>query len=134
MTPIDQTIVDAGIGDCQRATTASLFNLDIDQVPNFRKYDKNWFDVYWYFLYALGYEYTGQRDPQKNTLDEDDSVGGYFDGCVESKTFPGCTHSVVVDMQGVVVHDPNPNKRWQGINILESGELKSWYGIKRREE
>lgn len=134
MTPIDQTIVCVGTGDCQRAVVASLFDLDIDQVPNFRKFpERGWFDVYWYFLYAMGYEYAGCLTPNKDRLELADSIDGYFEACVASKTFENATHAIIIDQNGVVIHDPNPNKLWQGINVLESGELKYWYAIRKRQ-
>ncbi|KAA0888741.1 hypothetical protein [Oryzomonas rubra] len=145
MTPVNQEIVDHGKGDCQRAAIASLFDLDIDQVPNFRKYpDKGWFNVLWHFLHGIGYEYLGcPSTPSKAKrpdgtwvytrapeLDPADSINGYFYGVVPSKTFKDTTHAVVIDCNGLVVHDPNPNKRWQGMNVLESGDLRCWYILK----
>jgi len=127
MKPVNQTVVDPVIGDCHRAVVASLLELDIDQVPNFIKFGNNWFDVYWYFLYSMGLKYKGQTNITKRKLYKKDSINGYFDATVKSKTFEGVLHGVVIDMKGVVVHDPNPNKRWQGINVLKSGELISWY-------
>ncbi len=129
MRPVDQTIVTKGTGDCQRAVLASLFHLDIDQVPNFRKYDnETWFKVFWHFLLAIGWEYRGCTSKPTELLLED-SIDGYFSASVKSKTFEGVTHAVILDMTGTVVHDPNPNKLWQGINVLESGEINDLYII-----
>ena len=134
MTPVDQTIICSERGDCMRATVASLFDLELEQVPHFRLFDdKTWFDIYYYFLYGLGYEYAGyNRVHKERKLEKKYSINGYFDACVPSKTFEGASHAVIIDLKGVVVHDPNPNKAWQGVNVLKSGELKGWYAFKKR--
>ncbi|MCK5603391.1 hypothetical protein KAR91_16015 [Candidatus Pacearchaeota archaeon] len=135
MKTIDQTILCKDKGDCQRAVVATLFDLEIEQVPHFRLFsDDTWFNVYWYFLYALGWEYMGYHTPNRSKLELEDSVNGFFEATVESKTFTDRTHSVIIDIIGTVVHDPNPNKKWLGINVLESGELKGWYVITPRKK
>lgn len=134
MKPVDQMYVDSNRGDCQRATIASIFELELEQVPHFRLYtDSDWFLVYYYFIYSLGYEYMGSMRIDKNKLDIEDSINGYFDACVPSKTFDNGFHAVVIDCNGVVVHDPNPNKLYQGENVVESGALKYWYRFKEIE-
>ena len=52
---------------------------------------------------------------------------------VPSHSFEGLGHSVVMDINGLVVHDPNPNKAWEGINVLGTGDLKSWMMIGEKE-
>ena len=34
-----------------------------------------------------------------------------------------------MNLKGVVVHDPNPNKGWENINVLKSKELQHWMMI-----
>jgi len=34
-----------------------------------------------------------------------------------------------MDLTGLIVHDPNPNRAWENINVLESGELNNWMMI-----
>jgi len=127
MKPVFQTCVDSGKGDCQRAQLASVFELDISQVPNFILYkDADWFSVYWYFLLALGYEYVGNAGPDRHNDPNRrnyKSIDGYFLAQVKSKTFDKKVHAVVMDEGGIVVHDPNPNQRYLGINVVESGDL-----------
>ena len=143
MTPIDQLIVDQGRGDCMRAVVASLLDLELDQVPHFRLYDtkenqgnhfRNWFMVFTWFFHSVGYELKWYlRSSKKKELEERHSIDGYFYAAVDSKTFENVKHAVIMDMNGVIVHDPNPNKAWQGINVLESGELDGWYCFEKRE-
>lgn len=138
MKPVAQSIVDKGRGDCMRAVVASLFELELDQVPHFILYGDDYFDHFWKWLWIIGYDYNGCGYPhcRQDVSDKynipnkplmEDSVNGYFYGCVPSRTFPDVTHAVVIDTNGVVVHDPNPNKLWEGINVIESGELKYWF-------
>lgn len=131
---VDQQIVDSGRGDCQRAAVASILELEIEQVPHFRLFgDSTWWHVYYYFMLACGWEYMGQHFPNRSKLESVDSVNGLFQACVPSRTYPpemGITHAVLIDINGVVVHDPHPNKLYQGENVLESGALKYWYVFK----
>jgi hypothetical protein len=126
MTPVFQTIVEQGKGDCQRAAVASLFDLQLDQVPHFKLYGGNWWKVYCHFLLGIGWEFHGTSMGDRHASEERrnyTSVNGHFLATVPSKTFPDVKHSVVIDEAGVVVHDPNPNQLWKGINVIETGEL-----------
>lgn len=132
MIPVDQTIVTGTEGDCVRATVATLLNLPIDAVPHFIRFtDDQWWGVYCAFMWALGWEVLGAES--KGTPDPALSLNGYFDASVPSRTFPGKSHAVVIDCDGVVVHDPNPNKLWLGVNVIESGDLREWYHVRKRE-
>ena len=138
MTPVDQNIVCAERGNCMQAAVASLCDLELEQVPHFRLYDVgpnrrrfSWFYVFTGFFRSLGYEYRSYtRHHKRFKLRKRDSIGGYFYAAVVSKTFKDVKHAVIIDLRGVIVHDPNPNKAWQGINVLESGELDGWYRFK----
>lgn len=137
MTPVFQSIVDKGRGDCMRAAVASLFDLELVQVPHFILFER-YFEVYWAFLRGIGYSYKGCGYPTGIKMGHDikhhGTIGGYVYGVVNSKTFPGVTHAVVLDENGVVVHDPNPNQKWLGINTIETGELQYWHILGKLEE
>lgn len=124
MTPVFQSIVDQGRGDCQRAAIASLFDLKLEQVPHFKLFGPDWWRVYYYFLMGIGYEFhgtsMGDRHRDKRNYD---SVNGFFLATVPSRSYEGVRHSVIIDEKGVIVHDPNPNGLWQGVNVVESGDL-----------
>jgi hypothetical protein len=129
MIPVDQKIIDGGTGDCERAVIASLFGLQLEQVPHFKLFpDDMWFNVYWYFLYGLGYEYLGWGKPERQL----EGVNGYVYAVVKSRTFPGKTHAVIVDEAGTVIHDPNPNRAYLGVNVKGTAELVGWHIIKKR--
>lgn len=125
MTPVFQACVDKGRGDCQRAAVASLFDLELEQVPHFRLYSSDdWWRVYFYFLMGIGYEFHGTSMAERHKGERNySSVDGFFLATVPSRTIDGSRHSVLIDENGVVIHDPNPNKRWLGINVVETGEL-----------
>lgn len=57
MKPVDQVIVDKGVGDCMRAAIASLLELPLDAVPHFLINGSRWWDVMWYFLYVYDYKF-----------------------------------------------------------------------------
>lgn len=119
MKPVDQTIVDNGKGDCMRAVCASLFEIDINQVPNFIEFDR-----LWYFLMSMFFTVRGYKIDHNcyypESLTYENSIGGYFYASVPSKTYKGVRHAVVIDMNGVIVHDPNPNKLWQGLSFYNN--------------
>jgi len=59
MIKIYQTIVDKGHGNCMQAAIASLFDLSLNDVPNFIEYKDGWFSPLWELSQNLGYEYQG---------------------------------------------------------------------------
>lgn len=129
---MDQLIVDKMTGDCTRACIASILELDIESVPNFIEDGNAWFDRFWKFLKDHGYNYygggwpKGPDRPNGHILSESPNIDGFVVATVPSRTFDEIGHSVVMDLNGIVVHDPNPNKAWQDVNILKSGDLKHW--------
>ena len=128
MTPVDQKIIDRGSGDCMRASIASLLDLPIDAVPHFILHHKLHQLVFMSFMKSVGWEYLGVMNFERgnNRLSREDSIHGYFRASVPSRNYDGVTHSVVMDMDGVVVHDPNPKKNYQSENIIESEALLYW--------
>jgi hypothetical protein len=135
MIPVYQTIVSEKDGDCTRACLASILDLPIDAVPHFMRFGAGWFRIFSHFLMSLDYFFYGtgwiksEDRPHGHILSESENIGGYVIASVPSRTFPGIGHSVVMDLKGLVVHDPNPNKAWQGINALESKDLQNWMMI-----
>lgn len=129
MKPIFQSIVEKGKGDCQRACIASLFDLQLEQVPHFKLFgsEGKWFKPYRHFLLGIGYDFYGTSMGPRHSKKEDrnyKSINGFFLASVPSRTFEESGHSVIIDEEGFVVHDPNPNKRWLGVNVIETGELQ----------
>lgn len=135
MTPVDQTIVAIEDGDCTRACLASIIELPIDAVPNFMRFGAGWFRIFSHFLMSLDYEFLGtgwvkSKDrPCGHILSKSPNIKGYVIASVPSRSFPNSGHSVVMNLKGLVVHDPNPNKAWQNINVLKSKELQCWMMI-----
>jgi len=136
MKKVYQTIIDSHRGDCLRATIASLFELEIEQVPHFILYKGDWFEVYWGYLRAIRYDYCGcgfppAPDVSSIALDKTPTIKGAIRASVKSRTFEGSTHAVLINRSGTVIHDPNPNKAFLGVNVMESGELTHWEIIKK---
>lgn len=127
MTPVFQEIVDKGDGDCFRAAVASILDLTIEQVPHFIRYpNSTWFHMYWHFLRFFNWEYAGNCSIDADRgIREEDSLNGYFIATVPSHTYPGSgvTHSVIMDLQGIIAHDPNPNKYFLGKTKEEAGVI-----------
>mgnify|MGYP000993975146 CR=1 FL=1 len=140
MKRVDQTIIDRGCGDCTRDCVASLLEIEIDAVPNFTRFGSNYARVLWTFLSSVNYHPIGSGYPKGDMypfgdiLKDSPNVDGFVIASVPSKSFANINHSVIIDLNGLVVHDPNPNKAWQGINVLESGDLKHWFLLERNSE
>jgi len=135
MIPVNQTIVSVVDGDCARASLASILELPIDAVPNFIRFGQGWFRIFSHFLMSLDYEFYGtgfvkSKDrPKGDILSKSPNVNGYVIASVPSKTFPDSGHSVVINLKGLVVHDPNPNKAWENINVLKTKNIQNWMMI-----
>lgn len=137
-----QTECDPDRGNCHQTAIACLFDLEICQVPHFRLFgDDVWWSVLCSFIYGVGYEMLGTGWPKdsieatRERLAKSPTVGGYLEASVPSKNYPpesGITHAVLIDPTGLVVHDPHPTKKWEGLNPLETGELKHWALIEKR--
>lgn len=134
MIKVDQTIVCKDKGNCTQATLASLFELPLDDVINIAELpDLDWFTPFTKWIKSIGYDYYGVINAHSNTVETFKAlrsvyaVDGYFYAVVPSKTFENVTHAVIMDREGNIVHDPNPNKKWQGINVVVSGDLIYWY-------
>ena len=140
MIRVDQAIIDKSFGDCQRAVYASLLELPLDAVPNFIRHGIRFNMVLRGFLATCGWKLdyiTGHFYKDMSTYAEgfenkykrpqiDTGIGGYFAASVKSRTYEHTNHCVVININGLVVHDPNPNKLYQGINIIDTEELKHW--------
>ncbi len=137
MKKVFQTICDGQKGNCMQAAFASLFEVELDEVPNFIEYsEQEWPDVFDRFVRDLGYEYTGFFEPPDHPNDpkfDNMNVDGFFYACVPSKNFDGVGHAVLINRNGMVAHDPNPPnmKSWHGKNIVESQEILYFYGIRK---
>jgi len=104
-------------GNCMQAVVASLFELELNEVPNFIELGEEWFMEMWDFYRERGYglmcfDPKGDIELTKKVLAHDGGVNGYWDASVKSQTFDdGSTHAVVIDKDMNIVHDPNPNQR-----------------------
>lgn len=136
MKPVNQTIVHKRRGNCMQAAVASIYELPLEKVVNFIEHGYKWHDVWLDFHKKLGYTWwfysvwpeDERRDLEavlKDTLLINDSIYAV----VKSRTFEGASHAVVINANGIIIHDPNPNKAWQGVNVLDlpSEYFEGWY-------
>lgn len=128
MIPVQQTDTTKERGDCHRASVASLFNMEIDQVPNFRLFsDDLWWDVFCGFIWSIGYQVV-------DTVVDDLELKPTIDNCllasIPSNYGNGYSHQVVINTKGVVVHDPLPGNPNNGRDV--SDDLVYWSLIKKR--
>lgn len=138
MIKINQTVVDKEIGNCMQAVLASLFEKELEETINVINYPEDtWFTHFYQWIESAGYVYDGVMNPAKNKeesyedLKNINNVLGYLYAVVPSKTFDGASHAVIIDTNGIVVHDPNPNKAWEGIDVVSSGDICYWYLFSR---
>lgn len=137
MKPVYQTIADKNKGNCMQAVIASLFDVELNEIPNFIEFD-SWFEPLYKIIQKFGYEYNGILYNKKystlNTpthecyhkikwskttvltpkrLYKESGVNGYFYAGVYSPKYfnweDQITHAVIIDKDYNVVHDPNPS-------------------------
>lgn len=115
MKKVYQSRIDKNHGTCMQAAIASLFEMFIEDVPNFIELDENWFDVMVEFYeekgYSLGCFHPKEEiEKMKEILEVDGGINGYWYATVASINLgPDITHAVIIDKNMNVVHDPNPN-------------------------
>ena len=116
MTPVFQTIVDKDHGNCMQAAIASLFDLKLEDVPNFIELE-DWGLVLHHFFDDKGYDSCTVNKQRHETTEFlksvakfDGGVNGYLYATVPSQTFENGRHAVIVDTDLNIVHDPNPNQ------------------------
>ena len=114
-----------GHGDCMRAVVASLFEDDIENVPNFIELEDCWLEFLNYTS-NKGYVFRGIRynlikfnttpeDLSLETIKSSEGINGFFFATVFSPKhnpngdLDGILHAVVIDKDFNIVHDPNPS-------------------------
>jgi hypothetical protein len=138
MKKVIQTVCDPGKGNCMQAVIASLFEKEMDEVPDFINLGKEWFTAMTQFYRDNGYpEGLMCFDPNerlelvKEVLEYDGGVNGYWSATVPSQTFPNVMHAVVIDKNMNIVHDPNPNQKALALgpkDIVQIDTVKQdWY-------
>ena len=140
MIKVEQREVGKGTGDCMRASIASVLEIDLQAVPHLTRTDKTkWFSVMYYFFAAYEYLYDGMWWPAqgKRKLLKKHSINGFYLATVNSKTYPvedKITHMVVMDRDWKVIHDPHPNKKWQGESLIDNVDLKGIYQFRKMDK
>ena len=136
MKPVNQKIADGNVGDCMRATVASLLELESEAVPHFLLSGELYHDVWVSFFWAHGWDYRGcvSGGIPPCVIRPECSINGYFPASVKSYLFNNNTHSVIMDINGVVVHDPSSSKYYQGKKVYGTTELLSWQTFKPRSD
>ena len=115
MKKVYQSRIDKNHGTCMQAAIASLFEIFIEDVPNFVELGEEWFDIYVKFYEDNGYLLNifnpqGRIDIAKQALEVDKGINGYWYASVESINLgKDVWHAVIIDKDLNVVHDPNPN-------------------------
>ena len=116
MKKVYQSRIEKKHGTCMQAAIASLFEMFIEDVPNFIELDENSFHVMSEFYKERGYSLNCCFNPRediprtKQVLEVDGGIDGYWYATVVSINLgPEITHAVIIDKNMSVVHDPNPN-------------------------
>ena len=115
MKKVYQSRIDKNHGTCMQAAIASLFEMFIEDVPNFVELGEEWFDIYVKFYEDNGYLLNifnpqGRIDIAKQALEVDKGINGYWYASVESINLgKDVWHAVIIDKDLNVIHDPNPN-------------------------
>ena len=140
MKPVNQKEVSKKIGDCMRASIASILEIHLQAVPHLtRTPQEKWFSVMYYFFASYGYIYSGMWYPtqSKRKLQKRDSIEGFYLATVNSRTYSpdlGITHMVVMDENWKVAHDPHPSKSWQDEILYKNDDFNTVYKFRKMNE
>lgn len=136
MKEVYQTIIDKDHGNCMQAAIASLFDDELENVPNFIEFD-DWFVQMEKYAISKGYRYDGMLFNDKwidlihpdtcvfeerpkfcqelllTALKNENGVNGlFYAGVCSPALFSWASqtfHAVLIDKDCNVVFDPNPN-------------------------
>ena len=117
MKKVYQTIVDKHKGNCMQAAVASLFEVSLEEIPNYIEIGRGWFSTMQETYKERGYSlcpFNPHRDIKltKELLKIDGGINGYWYASVVSKFYgEDVTHAVIINKNMKVVHDPNPNNK-----------------------
>jgi len=146
MKKVYQQKIDKDTGDCIQAVVASLFEVELSEVPKFIELGDNWWYEYKNYFKSKGYFHKttlyspvfwdGVLDEFSiSSIGEYSGVNGFFKASVCSPMFnpdgnlEGICHAVVVDKSLNVIHDPNPNN----INVIYPRHDDKYKGIRQIE-
>lgn len=137
MKKVYQKLVDPKRGDCMQAVYASLFNMELEEVPPFIDFGEDWMIKIREFLAEKGYKIKTVLYNGKNVMSEYhiervkdyEGIDGLFYGVVNSPKFylEGGTHAIIVDKDLNIVHDPNPG--YAGVKDYPYAEELGHHGI-----
>ena len=142
MKKVDQTILDPKIGNCVQAVLASIFETPMDETINIIDHidhPQSWAAPFMDWVKTQGYSYemfVGASEDipgDYERLKNESNIGGHFYASVDSKEYETGGHAVVINDDGLVVHDPNPNKHWEGLNIIEEVGFRGYYVFEKLE-
>jgi len=123
MIHVDQVIVDAGHGDCLQACTASILEVRMSAVPNFGDAPEGLFhSLYRAVMYGYGWHVCDVAVPKGVTLWHGCGIDDCYIASVPSRNIDG-THAVVINADGLVVHDPSPHKNYQDENVFKTEQI-----------
>lgn len=156
MKKVFQTVVGKGHGNCMQAAVASLFDCELEEVPNFIEYKDGWFKPLYEFMIPRGYDYEGMLHNKvhsmlmnptsecfmktkwhkphmitRGKLYKEQGINELFLASVFSpKLFTwadNVTHAVIIDKDYNILHDPNP--AYKGILQYPLAEILGYNGI-----
>lgn len=136
MKKVFQTVIDKNRGNCMQAVIATLFQKELEEVPNFIEYD-GYFKPMYEFIQKNGYDYHGCKHNKnysqlctpkhgcfektkwsrysvitpKKLYKEEGVNGLFYAGVLSPKFFSWChqtTHAVLIDKDYNIVFDPSP--------------------------
>ena len=112
-------------GNCSQAAIASLLEIPLEKAFDIWDCsDDDWWDSMLAWFEAEGYSV----DPNM-PFGERKGVKGFFIAIVPSMFFDSSLHAVVINIKGMVAHDPNPNGKWLGRNVFHEDVVESYYPV-----
>jgi len=116
MEPIKQTIFGKPNGNCLAACVASIFEVDLEEVPNFGEWKSYWIDELRKYCIEKHNMYPLILQPMTYDGKEKVKYPGYY--IASGPAARGLLHSVIL-FDGKLAHDPHPdNSGIKSVNDL----------------
>ena len=84
----------------------------------------------YYFIWGLNYELQW-IDYRRKKFTRNNLINSCIMADIKSQTYKNVNHVVLINSNGRVIHDPNPNQRCINKNIIKTDQIVGWYQIQK---
>ena len=138
----DQILTGQTNSNCLQACLATVFQMNMDKVVNVVEETnivQTWQEALIKWLEPLHIRFTDtllanciSREDTLYKLGKTRNVNGMIIANVDSPDYANVMHSVIINVDGVCIHDPHPDKPNLGRDLVADHALRNWYELKHK--